>query len=136
VIPTCFLDTDILIEAARTKPDDPRKSSIAKRIVVEEAFGVSAQTIAEFVNASSRAKVALPLDAIDEWIEYLTMQPFTVLDANIVRRGVWLSRRYQIQYYDAALIAAAERLRCPVFYSEDLSHGQRYGDVEVLNPFL
>ena len=55
------------------------------------------------------------------WIERLAAFPFTVVDANIVRAGIFLSRRYQIRYYDAALLAAAERLGAPVFYSEDLS---------------
>ena len=41
-----------------------------------------------------------------------------------------------IAYYDAAPLAAAERLRCPVFYSADLDHGQAYGDVRVINPFV
>ena len=35
-----------------------------------------------------------------------------------------------------AIIAAAERLRARVIYSEDLNHGQTYGSVRVENPFL
>jgi predicted nucleic acid-binding protein len=33
-------------------------------------------------------------------------------------------------------VAAAARLGAPVLYSEDLSHGQDYGGVRVINPFL
>jgi predicted nucleic acid-binding protein len=40
------------------------------------------------------------------------------------------------QYYDAALLAAAERLGASIFYSEDLSHRQTYGSVTVINPFI
>ena len=78
----------------------------------------------------------MSLAEVDDWIERLAAFPFTVVDANIVRAGIFLSRRYQIRYYDAALLASAERLGAPVFYSEDLSHNQRYGSVRVVNPFL
>ncbi len=44
-------------------------------------------------------------------------------------------RRFQIHYYDAAIVAAAERLGAEILYTEDLNHGQRYGTVLVQNPF-
>jgi predicted nucleic acid-binding protein len=133
---TSFLDTNILIWAAERNPDDPRKSAISRDLVLGELFGVSAQSIAEFVNATTRAKISLPTDQIDEWIDFLSSLPFTVLDAELVRRGFWMHRRYRIQYYDGALLAAAERLGAPVFYSEDLNHDQMYGSVRAVNPFL
>lgn len=134
--PTSFMDTNILIWAAERNPDVPRKAAIARELVLNETFGVSAQSIAEFVNASTRAKVVLPPADLDRWIDYLADLPFTSVDTEIVRRGVWMHRRYQIQYYDGALLAAAERLGAPVFFSEDLNHDQIYGDVRVVNPFL
>ena len=46
-----------------------------------------------------------------------------------------ISVRYQTSYWDGAILAAAESIGVPRLYSEDLNHGQRYGSVEVLNPF-
>ena len=46
-----------------------------------------------------------------------------------------LCDRFQISYYDAAIVAAARILNCNVVYSEDLSDGQDYGGVKVVNPF-
>ena len=34
------------------------------------------------------------------------------------------------------IIAAAERLGASILYAEDLNHGQRYGSVQAINPFL
>jgi predicted nucleic acid-binding protein len=130
------MDTNILIWAAQRNPDDLRKSAISRELVLGQLFGVSAQSIAEFINAASRARVALPPDQIERWIEFLSSMPFTVLDADIIRRGFWMSRRYGIQYYDAALLAAAERLGASTFYTEDVNHGQLYGTVRAVNPFL
>jgi predicted nucleic acid-binding protein len=130
------MDTNILIWAAERAPDEPRKAAIARELVLDEVFGVSAQSIVEFVNATTRAKVVLPAADLDRWIDYLAAMPFTSLNSDIVRRGLWMHRRYQIQYYDGALLAAAERLGAPIFYSEDLNHDQNYGEVRVVNPFL
>ena len=133
----CFLDTNVLVYGAVGREDEARKAAIAREIVRTQLFGVSAQTLAEFYTVVTRlALKPLSLAEIDGWIERLAALPFTVVDANIVRAGIFLSRRYQIRYYDAALLAAAERLGAPVFYSEDLSHNQRYGSVRVINPFL
>jgi predicted nucleic acid-binding protein len=97
---------------------------------------VSAQTLAEFYSITRKAHVQLSAEATDDWIEFLSDMPLQVVDQRIVMRGIELSRAYRISYYDAALIAAAERLGAPIFYSEDLNHSQRYGSVTVLNPFL
>lgn len=119
------------------KQDEPRKAAIARDLIATRIFGVSAQTLAEFYNVvSTQVLRPLSLAEIDAWIERLTMFPFTVVDANLVRAGILLSRRYRIRYFDAALLAAAERLGAEIFYSEDLNHGQSYGSVRVINPFL
>jgi predicted nucleic acid-binding protein len=34
------------------------------------------------------------------------------------------------------MLAAARELEAPVVYSEDMSHGQDYDGVRVLNPFV
>lgn len=70
------------------------------------------------------------------WIDHLASQPSVPVDATLVRRGIEISVRYQISYWDGAVIAAAEALGAKTVYSEDLSHGLRYGDVTVTNPFL
>jgi predicted nucleic acid-binding protein len=52
-----------------------------------------------------------------------------------VANGIAYSRRYQISYWDGAILAAAERLNAPILYTEDLNHDQTYGSVRVVNPF-
>jgi len=132
-----FLDTNVLIYAAAGRLREPRKNSIALRLMAEVDFGVSAQTLGEFFVAVGRkAALAMPLHEIDDWIEELARRPFTEVDQGIVRAGMYFSRQYNIGYYDAALLAAAERLGATTFYTEDLNHGQLYGSVRAVNPFL
>lgn len=47
-----------------------------------------------------------------------------------------LRRRYQLSHWDATIVAAATELGCRTLYSEDLSHGQTFGSLQVINPFL
>jgi predicted nucleic acid-binding protein len=43
--------------------------------------------------------------------------------------------RYQLSYWDSAIIAAAKTGVCSEILSEDMNDGQDYGGVKVMNPF-
>ena len=53
----------------------------------------------------------------------------------MVRTAVDYAQRFKISYWDAAIIAATERLGAPILHTEDLNDGQSYGSVRVINPF-
>ena len=75
---------------------------------------------------------------LDQWLVFLGTFPFVPVDARLCHRA-GLRRRAplsEFKYYDAALLAAAERLGAPIFYTEDLNHNQVYGSVRAVNPFL
>jgi predicted nucleic acid-binding protein len=132
----CVLDTNVLIYAIAGREDEPRKHSIAIDLFRNASFGVSGQVLAEFTSIVGRrfGDVVAPT-LLDEWLEKLSEFPVIAVDAELVRAGLFLSRRYQITYYDGAILAAAERLGAPILYTEDLNHGQSYGPVKVINPF-
>ncbi len=46
-----------------------------------------------------------------------------------------LRERFQISYWDAAILAAARIAGCRTVYTEDLNAGQDYDGVRVMNPF-
>ncbi len=132
----CFLDTNVLIYAIAGLKSEPRKHDIAISIFRQSGFGLSGQVLAEFAAIIDR-KFRDDVDTIelDRWIEMLSRFPVVSIDAKLVQAGIIYARRYQITYYDAAIIAAAERLGAPVLFTEDLNHGQNYGAVKVINPF-
>lgn len=61
--------------------------------------------------------------------------PEAELTAELVLAGAATSQRYQISYWDAAILEAAKALGCETVLSEDLNDGQDYGGVRVENPF-
>ena len=58
-----------------------------------------------------------------------------ITDIDLFAEAQSFARRYEISYWDAAIVAATHRFKAPLLYSEDLSHGQHYGKVQVINPF-
>ena len=76
------------------------------------------------------------LIAAREWVRVIAMKPCQPITSEVVVAGIDHARRYQLSYWDGAIIAAAERLGARIVYSEDLNHGQTYGSVRVENPFL
>lgn len=133
----CFLDTNIIVYAAAGRGDDDAKRERALDLIETCDFGLSAQVPQEFYVTVVR-KIETPLDPDEAlaWIEELEVFPCLPIDAALVKIAVELSSRHRISYWDAAIVAAAESLGAPILYSEDLSHGRRYGPVRVLNPFL
>lgn len=136
-MPSAFLDSNVILYAALPPKQDRRKASVALDLLRTSDYGVSGQVLAEVYNVLSRtAAPQIDETEIDLWIISLAERPFAPIDAALVRRGIAISRRYKISYYDAAIVAAAERLGAGTLYTEDLNNGQSYGAVTARNPFL
>jgi len=58
------------------------------------------------------------------------------VDGALVMEASRVSERFQISHFDAQIIAAAARMHCSFVFSEDLNHGQDYGGVRIVNPFI
>lgn len=132
-----FLDTNILIYAAAGRDGTEPKRKRARELILGAKFGTSVQVLQEFYHNVTR-KIARPLSPVRAlaWVERLEKLPLVETDRALVRAGIVVSERFRITYWDGAMLAAADRLRAPVMYTEDLNHGQYYGSVRVINPFL
>jgi predicted nucleic acid-binding protein len=133
----CFVDTNILVYAhdrtAGVKHDRARR-------LMEELWRtgtgvVSTQVLQEFC-VSVRRKAARPLDpaAIREIVaDYLAWEVVTNTGQSVLE-ALELEKRYRISFWDALVIHAAESAGADILYTEDLSDGQLYGAVRVVNP--
>jgi predicted nucleic acid-binding protein len=131
-----FFDTNVLVYAAIGTGQDEPKRKRALELIEAEDFGTSAQVLQEFFVTVVK-KASRPLSAAQalEWIEQWVAFPCQDIDHQLVRIAIELSVRYSISYWDAAILAAAEALGSRTVFSEDLSDGQQYGQVRVVNPF-
>jgi predicted nucleic acid-binding protein len=53
----------------------------------------------------------------------------------LIQRGWYWTDKAQISYWDALILAAAERRGCRWLLSEDFQAGQKLGSITVVNPF-
>jgi predicted nucleic acid-binding protein len=133
-----FFDTNILLYAARTRlvGDEAVKRPIALNLIGDHDFVTSGQVLAEFYhNAVKDGPHQLSMEEADEWLDRVSIQPCIPVNGDLVKAGVQIARRYQISYWDGAIIAAAHEGDADLLYTEDLNDGQRYGDVTAINPF-
>lgn len=132
----CFLDTNVLVYAAANDPETADKRYRALALIESRDFALSAQVLQEFyVTVTRKLEVGLSAAQALEWIEQFEAFPCMPVDAGLVKVAAELAERFRISYWDAAIIAAAERAGAATLYSEDLNDGQRYGGVTVVNPF-
>lgn len=130
-----FHDTNILLYAASTAKSEKRKRDQARDLLAMEGGGLSVQVQAEFyVNATG--KFHLPHGQVIAILESLESYPVVALTEAVFWAALGIKERYQVSYWDAAIIAAALELGCHTIYSEDLNPGQNYAGVLVVNPFL
>jgi predicted nucleic acid-binding protein len=132
-----FLDTNVLIYAVSSAPAESAKKERALELIMHADFGLSAQVLQEFyVNVTRKIAAPLAPDAAVALLEEFKRFPMVLTDYPLIVTGVEISLRFGISYWDGTIIAAAERLGATTLYSEDLSHGQRYGSVQAVNPFV
>lgn len=88
------------------------------------------------MTVTRKLKLLMSAEEALGWIERIAERPVVALDSDVVMRAIAISGRFQISYWDAAIIAAAENVNAKTLYTEDLSHRQIYGTVTVVNPFV
>ena len=83
-----------------------------------------------------RRKAGRPVDlktAREIVTDYLAWDLYVNTGISILE-ALELEGRYRISFWDALVVQAAEASGAAVLYSEDLSDGQTYGAVRVVNP--
>lgn len=137
MIAEAFLDANILLYACSAASDDAEKKARAANLILTTRFALSSQVLQEFIaNALRKPALRISESGIDATLELATHAPVQPVDLELVIRAVALRRRFQISHWDATIVAAAQALGCETLYSEDLSHGQDFEGLRVINPFL
>lgn len=132
-----FVDTNVWVYAV--DDGEPDKQARARQVLEpspDKDFVVSAQVLGEFyVTVRRKLAETLPESAAIALVDRMRQLPVVALDANLVSTAIVNAREWQLSYWDALIIAAAEASGCDLVFSEDLNHGQVYGSVSVDNPF-
>lgn len=132
-----FIDTNILLYAISTQPSEAIKAAKAQEILADRDLALSVQVLQEFYVQATRKSRPDPLTHdealgfIHSWRRFFTHAiTLTVLDDALA-----IKARYQLSYWDSAIVASAQAANCSEILSEDMGDGQDYGGVKVVNPF-
>lgn len=113
-----------------------RKTVIARELLLQRGLVISVQVLNEFVvNARHPGKLAFSPEQEDDWLVRFLQFGITPLTTETFLTAKRFHRSHGISHWDSLILASATEMGCSVLYSEDLSHGQRFGEVEVVNPF-
>ena len=133
-----FVDTNILLYAISNDPQESAKAAIAREILDSWDLGLSTQVLQEFFVQATRVTrthsiTVAQASALIEAFSRFAIQEVTL---TIIQAAISTHQRFQLSYWDSAIIEAARALGCNEVLSEDLSHGTDYAGVRVSNPFL
>jgi predicted nucleic acid-binding protein len=131
-----FVDTNILIYAFDRSAGE--KHRIAADLVAHlwkvRRGWISLQVMQEFYVSATR-KLKLPVD--EATLQVLRLRLWRVHRPSVddILAAIELHQRHSVSFWDALILRSAQASRCSVLWSEDLSNGQRWGNLEVRNPF-
>jgi len=130
-----FFDTNVLLYMFG---GDVAKQTRAKALFQQHTRDgrilLSTQVVQEFYVAGSR-KLGIPHHELREATAALLDLPLVTVGAAEILLAIRNEERHRISFWDSLILAAAEAGGADILYTEDLNDGQRYGAVQVQNPF-
>jgi predicted nucleic acid-binding protein len=132
-----FVDTNVLVYAhdSSTGVKHARAKALVQSLWSSGEGVLSTQVLFELcINLRRKAKPPLDVDESRRLLQdYLTWE-IVVNTPESVIQALDIEARYKLSFWDALILHAAERSGAGTLYSEDLSDGQVYGAIRVVNP--
>jgi predicted nucleic acid-binding protein len=132
-----FFDTNILIYRDDANTPDKRDTAIEllETSWRENDAVISTQVLQEYFVAATR-KLGVKVETARRKVQLFGgMAVVNIIQEDIVN-AIDLHRLHAFSFWDALIVTAAQKGACRILYSEDMQHGQKLGDVTIVNPFL
>jgi predicted nucleic acid-binding protein len=130
------VDTNILVYVVDAR--DPLKQRIAIEVFAALALAVAPialQVIGEFQNAVVRRLKRPPAVAAAAAHQLLATFRTFGYDATSVERATSAFATGRFSYWDGLLLASVERAGLDILLSENMTDGNRFSSVTIINPF-
>ena len=123
-----FVDTNVMMYAVSTNPEEAEKRRIAESLLIQEAgnLAVSVQVLGEFYTQLTRPSRSNSLDhqqALTAMESLLTYHVQSLTSETFVTAMEYRGR-FSLSYWDCLILAAAKLSGCDAVYSEDMSANQ------------
>jgi predicted nucleic acid-binding protein len=134
-----FVDTNVLMYAhdKGSGAKHEKAEELIEQLWRDRSGVVSTQVLQELaVNLRRKARKPLDATATREVIaDYMTWHVVVNSGAAILD-ALDIEKRFQISFWDALIVQAAQSSGAEVLYSEDLADRRQYGSIRVLNPLV
>jgi predicted nucleic acid-binding protein len=131
-----FIDTNLIVYAndCRDTAKQQKALDVLAALMGDGRGVISTQVMQEYAHVAlnklgQRQDVVLRQLLLLEGFEVVAQTPA------LIRRSVEIRSTYQVSFWDACIVAAAEHARCAMILSEDFNTGQYYAGIAVENPF-
>ena len=132
-----LLDTNILLYSISRDPTETTKRDRAVALIDGGGNALSVQVLQEFYVQATRASRPDPITHQQAARLIASFRRFPVQDVTsaILMAALDTRQRFQLSYWDSAIIEASRAMGCAEVLSEDLGDGQDYAGIRVINPF-
>jgi predicted nucleic acid-binding protein len=132
-----FIDTNVLLYAISRDSAEQDKAKRANEILADRDLALSVQVLQEFYAQATRVTRPDPIthQQAVRLIESFRRFPVQDITSAVLRAALDTRQRFQLSYWDSAIIEASRAVGCTEVLSEDLGDGQDYAGVRVVNPF-
>ncbi len=126
------MDSNVLIYAAQP---ESVKTSRALELLFDRPV-ISVQVLNEFVRVAT-GKMKMPIEvALLALIPVRHAAEIVSITLETHDLAMKIAHKHKVPIFDANIIAAAQLSGCDILYTEDLNHGQKFGRVSIVNPFM
>jgi predicted nucleic acid-binding protein len=132
-----FIDTNVLLYAISRDPAEQDKAKSASEILTDRDLALSVQVLQEFYVQATRASRPDPIthQQAVRLIESFRRFPVQDITSTVLMAALDTHKRFQLSYWDSAIIEASRAMGCTEVLSEDMGDGQDYAGIRVVNPF-
>ncbi len=133
-----FVDTNVLVyrHDSSEPAKQPRAADWLSLLWRQRSGHLSYQVLQElYVTLTHKLKPGMDAGQAQQLIRDLTSWRALPIDLAVMERAWVQYERHSLSWWDALIIAAAQICDCQVLLTEDLNHGQLFGQLRVVNPF-
>jgi predicted nucleic acid-binding protein len=135
---TVFVDSNVLVyhRDASEEEKQPRAEAWVRALWKGRSGRISYQVLHEYyLSVTTKLKPGLSAEEAQEDVHNLMAWKPLAMDRPILEGAFTVEKRFRFSFWDALIVAAAQRAECGYLLSEDLQAGQDLDGVLVVNPF-
>jgi predicted nucleic acid-binding protein len=131
-----FIDTNILIYSLDKFNINKNQKSrqIIQTVVQKETAVISTQVLQELY-AVGTTKLNIDPILMKNILSTFENLEIVIVDVDLIKEAIDTSVLNRFSFWDALIVAAAERAKCEYVYTEDLNSDQIIRGVKVKNPY-